>query len=115
MPSLKNITVSLDYDYPPGLEISACFTARWDIDDGSLEGCVNDVLEYTTDYNVLYLFPIFRKVAEKNKIKFSVRYNSIFGIRRYIYALCLWLAERLFKTQGIDEYKKNMKVHYDGF
>lgn len=115
MPFLRNITVSLDYSYPAKLEISACFCARANKTDDKLETCVNEASLYYTEYNDIYLFPVFKALAKQYGLKFSVRYNKIFSLQRYCYAGLLWFSNYFVKKKGLDEYKERMKVQYDGF
>lgn len=113
---LKNITVSLDYLFPPKLEIAACFSCAWDRADGQLEDCANEALYYTTNSSLVYLFPVFKELAKKYNLEFSVRYNAVLSLRRYIYAACIKVGDYLVKTKGLEKYMETMKVvKYDGF
>lgn len=115
MALLRNITVSLDFLFPPKLEISACFTSAKGETDEKLVQCINEVALYRTEHSTIYLFPVFKALAAKHGLKFSVRYNMIFSIRRYIYATLLSISNFFVSKKGIEEYKIRMDVTYDGF
>lgn len=79
-----------------------------------MEECVNECVRYSTEYDKIYLFPVFEEVAKKYGLTFSVKYNVV-NVRRYFYAGLLKFAQYYLKTKGVDKYKESLKVKYDGF
>jgi hypothetical protein len=113
MRNLKNLTVSLEYSYPPGLIISASFVEIAGNLSSKQDKALLEATCYSTVNSSIYLFPVFKEIAERNKLKFETRYNTIFSVRRYVYAILIALGNYVVKTKGIEYYKENMKVTYD--
>lgn len=100
MASLKNITVSLDYLFQPKLEISACFSAEI-VGSDRLNECLEEAIRYNTEDSLIYLFPVYKELAKKYKVDFTTKYNQVISLRRYIYALCIRLGDKLLETKGM--------------
>lgn len=115
MRSLENITVSLDFAFTTTLEISACFTTTAEDVSTRLQDCVNEALFYSTEYSSIYLFPVFANLAEKYNLEFSIRSNKTLNLFRWFYMGLLSISNYFVKMKGIEEYKRRMKVKYDGF